>query len=184
MATEEELLRVESMIAVHPEVRQELKEIQSSLESYAQAAAAKPHMSLKPMIMAGIDYMERMEQGEPQSYPPVIYEHSKIEDYKEWLEREDMKAPEDFTGIFAKFISVTPEMACAIVWIKEIAPEEVHKDEHEKFLIVEGTCDIHVNDEVYHLIPGSVFFVPLHASHHVIITSDIPCKAVLQRVAA
>jgi mannose-6-phosphate isomerase-like protein (cupin superfamily) len=184
MANEEEILRVESMASLHPEVKQELEEIRSSLESYAGSHASKPHMTLKPMVLGGIEYMERMMKGEPPSYPPVIYEGSKIEDYREWLDRPDMMAPEEFDNIHAKYICITPELKCAIVWIKEIAPDEVHKDEHERFLIVEGTCDIYVDGHVRHLVPGDVFFVPLHSNHHVIITSDIPCKAVLQRIAA
>jgi mannose-6-phosphate isomerase-like protein (cupin superfamily) len=184
MANEEEILRVESMASRHPEVKQELEEIRSALESYAITHAAKPHMTLKPMILGGIDFIERMQKGEPPSYPPVIYENSKIEDYREWLDRPDMAAPEEFDNIHAKYICINPEMKCAIVWIKEIAPDEVHKDEHERFLIVEGTCDIYVDGVVRHLVPGDVFFVPLHSNHHVIITSEIPCKAILQRIAA
>ena len=52
------------------------------------------------------------------------------------------------------------------------------------FLIVEGTCTILVENEVYQLVPGDYFAVPLHKSHILKVTSEIPCKVILQRIAA
>ena len=86
--------------------------------------------------------------------------------------------------IFAKIIGYAPEVTTAIVWIKEMAPEETHTDEYEKFLIIEGTCDIVIEHKVHQLKAGDYFSIPLHANHHVVVTSEIPCKAILQRVAA
>ena len=72
----------------------------------------------------------------------------------------------------------------AIVWIKEYAPQEVHDHEFEKFLVVEGSCNIIVEDKIHTLIPGDYFAIPLHKKHLVEVTSIIPCKVILQRIAA
>lgn len=90
----------------------------------------------------------------------------------------------DTDNIYAKIIGYTPEATTAIVWLKDYAPHEVHDNEYERFLIVEGTCDIIVEDQVNQLVPGDYFAIPLHKNHLVKVTSSIPCKVILQRVAA
>jgi mannose-6-phosphate isomerase-like protein (cupin superfamily) len=75
-------------------------------------------------------------------------------------------------------------MTTAVVWLEHGAPPETHTNELEKFLIVEGTCNIIVDGRDHHLKPGDLFNIPLHLSHTVLVTSSITCKIILQRVAA
>ena len=95
-----------------------------------------------------------------------------------------MSTPPDLKDIHARIIGNTAEVTTAIVWIKDMAPPETHTNEIEKFLIVEGSCEIIVEKEVYQLVSGDFFAIPLYKSHMVKVTSDIPCKIILQRVAA
>ncbi len=60
----------------------------------------------------------------------------------------------------------------------------MHTHELEKFLILEGTCDITIEDEVYSLKAGDFLSIPLYNKHDVKVTSLNPCKAILQRIAA
>jgi mannose-6-phosphate isomerase-like protein (cupin superfamily) len=184
LTTTEESQKIEQMVLDHKEVRKEINAIEEALEKYAQQNSIIPHPAIKTLLMATIDYTERLESGEHQSFPPVLNKYSKIQDYHQWLSRNDMVAPSDFEEMFAKIIGSTPEVTSAIVWIRKMAPEEVHDNEYEKFLIVEGSCDIVVNGAVNQLIPGDYFAIPIHADHHVTVTSSIPCKVILQRVAA
>jgi mannose-6-phosphate isomerase-like protein (cupin superfamily) len=183
IASADEIKEVEKMIAIDPAIYFELMAISKSLENYAHEKAIKPSEVIKPFLMATINYTERMQNGEPFSNPPLLNEQSTINDYGEWLNREDMVSlgTED---LFARIIGYTPQAITAIVWIKDYAPHEVHDDEYERFLIVEGTCDIIVDEEVNHLVPGDYFAIPLHKNHMVKVTSLIPCKVILQRVAA
>lgn len=183
-ASPEEALEVEKMSALHEEVRQAISDISDALLTYAAAQAEAPHATVRPMLLATIDYTERLKNGEPAAFPPILGENARIDDYAEWLNRPDMVAPADFDNIFVKLIGYTPQVASAIVWIKEMAPDETHHDEHERFLIIEGTCDIVIGDEVHKMGPGSYMQIPLHSTHYVKVTSDIPCKVILQRVAA
>ncbi|MEJ7681691.1 MAG: hypothetical protein WKG06_28365 [Segetibacter sp.] len=48
----------------------------------------------------------------------------------------------------------TPKVTTAIVWIKDTAPAEVHTNELEKFLIVEGSCEIIIEEDIHQLFPG------------------------------
>jgi len=184
MLEPEECREAERMIALYPEVRDEVEQITKALKAYAEEEAGAPHPAIKPLLMATIDYSERLQAGEPQAFPPVLNENSTLADYAEWLNREDLRQPGDFTDLYAKIIGYTPEMTTAIVWINSMAPHEVHDDEYEKFLIVEGTCDILIGDKTYQLVPGDYLSIPLHEGHEVKVTSSVPCKVILQRIAA
>ncbi len=175
---------VEQMAASFNEVRAELDSISEAFEFYAMANAVPPDPIVKPFLMATIDFTERMKSGEQPGFPPELNAQSKIADFSEWLNRADMVIPEDFKDLHAKIIGYTPTAITAIVWIKDMAPQEVHDNEYEKFLIVEGTCNITVGDNVHSLVPGEYFAIPLHKSHQVIVTSINPCKVILQRIAA
>lgn len=182
--SKEESLEVEQAAEMHPEIRKEIADISKAIEHYAMANAVQPSRNVKTFLMATIDYIERIESGETPTFPPVLTESSTIVDFASWLNREDMFLPDEIQGPYAKIIGYTPSHKTAIIWIKDSTPPELHHDEHEKFLIVEGTCTILVENEVYQLVPGDYFAVPLHKSHILKVTSEIPCKVILQRIAA
>ena len=183
IASEDETKDVERISSIDPAVKQEIILIRESLEGYAMANAVDPDPIIKPFLVATIDYMERLKNGESVSIPPLLNENSQISHFDSWLNRIDMVSS-DTDSMYAKIIGYTPEATTAIVWIKDYAPHEVHDNEYEKFLIVEGTCDIIVEDQVNQLVPGDYFAIPLHKNHLIKVTSSIPCKVILQRVAA
>jgi mannose-6-phosphate isomerase-like protein (cupin superfamily) len=183
-ATEMECKVVEELSLTHPEIRAELNAIEITLEKQDLLYAVTPHATIKPGIHSVIDYTERLEAGEPMTFPPILNENSKMEDFQEWISRPDMQPPAEFENIFGKIIGANAEATTLIIWIKELAPEEVHNNEYEKFLILEGTCTIRVGTTYNYFKAGDYFQIPLHMDHEVIVTSDIPCKVIMQRVAA
>lgn len=182
--TEAENAEVEEMSARYEEIKQELLEISIVLENLAMETPVIPDPIIRPFLLATIDYSERLKRGEPFSSPPLLSSSSVIADYEPWISRSDMVPEEEAEDIFAKILSYTPQLITAIVWIREMAPQEVHDDQHEKFLILEGTCDIVIGELRYSLKRGDYLTIPLHKPHHVQVTSSIPCKVLLQRVAA
>jgi mannose-6-phosphate isomerase-like protein (cupin superfamily) len=183
IASEQECKDVEKMISIHPEIVAEIEKIKASLQTYAVNYAIEPNAVIKPFLMATIDFTERLKNGEPPANPPMLTATSTINDYSQWLGRPDMVSA-DKEDVFAKIIGYTPQAITAIVWLKSYAPHEVHDNEYERFLIVEGTCDIIVEDEVNQLVAGDYFAIPLHKKHMVKVTSAVTCKVILQRVAA
>ncbi len=183
IATPIECEEVEKMAAADEGIREEIEAIEMAILTYANANGVKPASTIKPFVMATIDYTERLQNGEQPAAPPLLGAGASITDYAEWLERDDMIAPET-EDVFAKIIGYTPEALTAIVWLKDSAPHEVHDDEYERFLIVEGSCEITVEDDVNKLGPGDYFAIPLHKTHALKVTSSIRCKVILQRVAA
>jgi mannose-6-phosphate isomerase-like protein (cupin superfamily) len=185
MASPEEIQEVEEYAMVHPEIHNAIDSFSDGLEQQALANAIAPDPIIKPLLLATIDFIDRMQKGETPAFPPDLNENSTANDYTEWLNRPDMVLPSYPTDLYARIIGYTPRLTTAIVWIKEMAPQEVHDHEYEKFLIVEGSCTITIADEVEHnLKAGDFLTIPLHKNHHVKVTSDIPCKVILQRVAA
>ncbi len=90
----------------------------------------------------------------------------------------------NFKDMHVKIIMYTPDVNTAIVWLKDVSVKEIHDHEIEKFLIVEGSCDITVGEKAYQLVPGDYFSIPLHTHHTVTVSHDVVCKIILQRVAA
>jgi mannose-6-phosphate isomerase-like protein (cupin superfamily) len=180
----EETSKVEEMALTFEAVREKIDEISMKLENYAFENALQPAETVKVFLMATIDYTERLKNGEEPTAPPLLHEGSNVSDYAPWLDRADMVLPEDFDSFHAKIIGYRPGVTTAIVWIKEIAQQEVHDDEYEKFIVVEGTCLITIEENKYELQAGDFLSIPLYKNHSVKVTSDIPCKVILQRIAA
>jgi len=179
----EQSREVELIAAADPDIRMEITAIEEAMEALAMAHAITPNPVVKPFLLATIDYTDRLKNGEPVTHPPLLHEKSVIDDYALWLNRDDMV----YTGeenIYAKIIGYTPQAVSAIIWIRDQSPEELHHDEYEKFLVVEGSCDITVGEAVHQLNPGDYFMIPLHKNHVVKVTSKIRCKIILQREAA
>ncbi len=183
-ASEAEIKEVEEMAAAYEDVRIEINELSQFFEKYAEANAIEPDPTIRPFFLATVDYIERMNAGELESFPPILNPTSTVHDYAMWLDREDMVLPTDAADVYAKIIGNAPEAITAIVWLKDLAPQEAHKAEYERFLIIEGSCDITIADEIHSLKAGDFLEIPLFKNHHVIVTSKIPCKVLLQRVAA
>lgn len=182
--SEKENEEVKKMCSQYPELNIELDKITESLLLVSSNRSFVPNDTVRPLILATVDYTERIKKGELPGNPPILGEKSKINHYQKWLDRPDMRLPADAGNIFIKLIAHTPQAISAIVWIKDKTPLEKHAVEHERFLIVEGTCDILVNGEKNSLVPGDYFAIPLFADHEVKVTSKVPCKVILQRVAA
>ncbi|MBL7912715.1 MAG: cupin domain-containing protein [Bacteroidia bacterium] len=184
LTSAEENGEVEKLAASHFEIAKEIEDISKALMIYSQTASPAIDPTVKPMIMATIDYTERIKAGEKPTVPPILNDNSKISDFAQWLNRQDMATPEDAEDIEIKIIGHQKNAMTAIVWIKDATPYEVHDHEYEKFLILEGACDIITDNKIYHMVAGDYFAVPLHMGHTVKVTSKIPCKVILQRIAA
>jgi quercetin dioxygenase-like cupin family protein len=184
MTTDEEAKEITLLAQSNSAIKTEIDAITTALEIDAVDNAPQLSSTIKPLIMATIDYTERLTNGETPTFPPLLNEKSTINDYAEWLNRNDMVLPIDADPIHAKIIGFTPEATTILTWLKDGAPLETHTNEYERFLIIEGTCDIIIGETLHSLVPGNYLAIPLHIGHLVKTTSSIPCKIIVQRVAA
>ncbi len=184
LATSDETKEVEAFAIKYTEVADAIEEYSKDLEKVCIAKGEIPDPITKPFVLASYDYMLRLTNGEPPAEPPILTPTSTISDYNEWILRPDLNINEIKEEVFAKIIGFTPTAITAIVWLQDMAPQEVHHAEYERFLIVEGTCDIKIGEDLHSLSPGDFLEIPLHITHSVKVTSLVPCKVLLQRVAA
>ena len=182
--SDQESTMIEAKLLEFPVLKKELLAIEESLEQYAFANAVDPDPTLKGMTIAVANYTSRLENGETPVNPPSLNEDSKISDFKEWLDRSDLQEPDEYDAMYGRIIGSNEEKTTLIVWLKEGAPDETHTDELEKFLIVEGTCDITIGNTVHSLKAGDYLAIPLHINHNVRVTSTTRCKVILERAAA
>lgn len=184
LCSEEEAATVKQLAQQHPEIEAEIRNIETALQLYAESQAAAPPDTARALLIATIDYTTRLQNGEPVTTPPLLHAGSVAADFEPWLSRPDMVRTNEPDNIFLKLIGANEKATTAILWLVKGAPGESHADEHERFLILEGTCDIVVSGQTNKLKAGDYFEIPLHADHHVTVTSAYPCKIILQRVAA
>ena len=180
--SDDDLRVVQNALAKDSLLVDELNKIEEAFFLYAQAHAVKPHPAVKPFLMAKIDYAERLKAGETPSKVPLLRADSTIDDFKTWINRGDIQLRDGFDGMQATIIAQEPEKLTALIWLAQGAPPEVHTTEKESFLVVEGSCDFIVGNDVHPLKAGDYLSIPLHVSHRAKVTSAIPCKIILQRV--
>lgn len=72
MSSEEETLEVERMRDAYPEIEKEIDEISIALENYASENKVEARETVKPFLMATIDYSERLRRGEAMTFPPIL----------------------------------------------------------------------------------------------------------------
>ncbi|PBQ33500.1 hypothetical protein CNR22_17530 [Sphingobacteriaceae bacterium] len=184
LTSEEENLSIRKWATSYPEIHEELDAITEALLTVAQEKVPAPKSDVKALLMGTIDYTERLTLGEAPAFPPELSEKSTAEDFSEWLMRKDLDLSESTEDIELKIIGHEVSKMTAIVRLVTSTPYEIHDKEIEKFLILEGSCDIVTDQKTYSLVAGDYYAVPLNLGHIVKVTSDKPCLIILQRVAA
>ena len=171
----------QEMMAHHPEVRTAFSEMEEASKALHRAAAVAPAPKTKASLFAALkdDFA-----GTAPAVPPVLHGKSTAADYQSWLQTEGLEAPEDYDNIHFVPLDQSEQGATALVWMKVGSPAEVHTDVIEKFLILNGACTIEIEGEAHQLQAGDYLSIPMFKSHTVTVTSQIPCKILLQRIAA
>lgn len=182
--SESEALLVEDAMAQDDAIKQEIAEIEKAMEALAFINAVPVSSTGKPMLLSAVNFIDRIQKGEAPVSAPSLHPNSKISDFSQWLEREDMQEPNEYESMHGRIINSDEEKTTLIVWLKDKSPDEMHTDEYEKFLVVEGTCDIKIDNTIHSLKAGDYLAIPLFVNHSIEVTSDIPCKVILERAAA
>lgn len=178
----DERFAILKLSAAHPEVREEITRLEAVMERGATSGPSSAPPSAKGNILERLR-ATGWHQDAPGE-PPLIHSGSSRSDFAQWLDQPTMAPPASYDDPFFIPIGQTPQALTAIVWMRAGSPEEVHTDVIENFLVIEGTCEIRTAISTTPLAPGSVHSIPLHVPHTVVVTSAIPCKVIVQRVAA
>ncbi|CAM4126308.1 Cupin domain protein [Pedobacter westerhofensis] len=172
------------------EIAHEIMEISMALEYFSLENAVEPSARLRENLFSKFFHQgNAADKSAPQSrkYPrpaseiPRLTHFSKIEDYTDWFDPEDLITPADFKGARIKLLGQTAEMTTMLICATAIEGE-VHHEHYERLLVIEGSCDVIVENKVFSFHKGDFIDIPLHKWHDVVITSAMPCKAILQRI--
>lgn len=178
----EEALAVEDLAVHHPEVRDEIVRLQETVEQLWDIQPRQPRAELKARILTEIATLS--ERSFDPARPPVLNVGARAEDYRFWYEQEGIVPPAQYDDLFFIPVAMNEDGLTAVVWINGHVEEEMHDQAIEKFLVLEGSCKIDIEGEVHYLKAGDYLAIPKFRSHIVDVTSDIPCKLIVQRIAA
>lgn len=171
---------VEAAASRNDGLRASIASLQGGLERLARLNAVSPPKELKHQVLAAVREVEHQARFQP----PVIHAGSVAADFAMWVDRPEMVRPADAGDLYFIPFADNAEGTSAVVWLVTGSPEETHTECVEKFLILEGSCHIEFPDRVHVLKAGDVLSIPLHTPHTVKVTSTVPCKILLQRIAA
>lgn len=149
--------------AAHPEIRQELDEIEKAIELLAQSQAVEPDPRLKQKLLDVLGFGND-EQLDISNLPPT----GKYSSHTAWLKTiEHLLPAEPFEDFFQHVLQQDEHIAQMLVVTKLDVPQEMHDDIAESFFILEGRCTCTIGDKKVTLNPGGHLDIPLHVNHDV-----------------
>ncbi len=187
LTSEKECEEVEALSAIHIELREELEEIQKTLNQYAKSHAQLPNRQLKNRILYAIDELDFVETPSFETLPPIDLQNPpllhKKSDYLQWKKAvEDLQPTEIVENLPVHPLRVNEDVQLFVVWADEKVVNESHEMESESFLILEGTCTCFVGNAVHHLKAGDFLGIPTYTDHSLKVTSNQAVKFIVQRV--
>lgn len=180
----EEQIEIAKEASQNPALQAEIDALRAAYELLGNAQAIQPPSTSKARFLANLDELEAEAAQFDPARPPVLNPLSRPEDYDFWTNLETSKAPDTYENLFFVPVADNDDGLTAVVWINGMVEEEEHLDAIEKFLVLEGSCMIDIEGDVTYLKAGDQLSIPKFKSHNVKVTSDIPCKLIVQRIAA
>lgn len=177
-AETEEVLQLSFL---YPTVRQAIESAQKTLEDYAADNALPPRPTLKSRVMLSLGRL-----GEPAAFDlnqlPLLNAYSDAEQWQRTVAAIEPTRP--FNNLYSHTLQDSDRVTQFLVWVRrEIRPED-HHEERESFLILEGDCECRLGNETVRLSAGDFLEIPLDTEHRLTVLSEIPVKAVIQRLKA
>lgn len=169
---------VERYAATDPQFKEHLEMIRSAMATDLPATETEPSPSVKSKLFART---EITEDRVGTDFPPYIHAQSKVEDFRPWM----AQAMAQLEGSHADFdclpIGASDDTFTFLARMCSSIPEEVHVDELERVMVVEGFCDFVVGGTVHHCGPGDMYRIPLYTPHSAHVTTADPCYFIVQR---
>lgn len=169
----------ELVISFFPEIRKELDSIQYALEKYADSQAILPRPHVKDKIRESIFNLKKEHELDALNLPLINH----LSDHKQWLNlvKDFIPAKWKSDTPFSKIIQQSDNLLQMVIATSVDTLDEVHEDEYESFLILEGRCKCTVGQEVLFMEEGDFMAIPLHEHHTVELITDT-VVAIVQKV--
>ena len=170
---------VERMCEQYPEVKKELQQLQNALNKFAERASKAPAQEIKHKIWNTLDNINKERAGDLRDLPLI----NKYSGHHNWISIVKPLMPAEIPQKRAMIpLRESDGIMQVLVISRTDVEDEVHENEKESFLVLEGECECAVGDQKYRLGPGDFREIPLHKNHNVKVLSAY-VVAVLQHVA-
>jgi quercetin dioxygenase-like cupin family protein len=174
MATDEEANLVKRLLQSSEEARNELKEIQQSLNTYSEAFKESPYFhTIKNQLT---------DQIRPEALP-ILNEFSTVEEWIHLLDEKNIYLPKETGPIYFREISEPFDNYTYVISAKPgvVIPDEVHDEQDEYLLICSGSCEMVVEGVKTFHEAGSFIHVVPNVQHFGKVTGNEMLLAIGQR---
>jgi mannose-6-phosphate isomerase-like protein (cupin superfamily) len=178
LLNENDRLEMEIALELYPQLKEELRMLQDILHKYLRN---KPEASaeLKERIWATLQNIS-LEKYMNLQHLPLINKYS---NHKSWMDAVSPLLPKKLKAPFyARPLTNTKGVTQVLIMSGIDIPDEVHEDELESFILLEGECECHVGERIIKVSAGGYLEIPLHQHHDVKILSEY-IVGVMQRIA-
>ncbi|MEO1516142.1 MAG: cupin domain-containing protein [Bacteroidota bacterium] len=156
--------------------------MQHIFQQHNKKAPARCKSVIRNSILANLQLESASLQGDHQLLDEFI-PISRHSDCVRWEQLvEPIQPKENYKNVYLKSLFASNGQELTLIWAKQLIPEEVHSDVDESFLLLEGTVDCFIEEDIFHMKKGDFMRIPLGISHKIMVTSATPAKAILSRV--
>lgn len=171
---------VESAAAKDPVLHARIAVLRMEADLEAEQGEMEPPKNFKKKMGGIWDDLEK-EERESEEFPMIHY-MSKGVDLERWSKGPGTEAPLEYENRYSVELGRREGVRTYLVYVKKEVEEEEHDNLIERFILLEGECNVRMGEKVVTVKGESYFEIPLHTKHSVEVTSEIPCKFICQRV--
>ncbi len=177
MLPSKEAAEVAALIAQYPALKVEAEAIEAALHQYGAAVNADE----KQKLFEAIDLLELDATSLQHKQLPQIHKYS---DAKAWLQTVKHLVPtvNASNPLVQQIIHEDEQVCLYLVTTIEDVPMEIHQNEKESFLILQGSCTCYIGDNIVSLHAGGFVDIPMFTNHNVMVHPGQPVVAILQHI--
>lgn len=165
------------LMSAFPEIKQEADAFMEALGQYAADATQFSPANTKHKILDTLDNLLTEEKATPQQLPLL----NKYSDHKNWLKIVKPMLPETLQKqTLVRNLRNDDVVSQLLIWTTVDFPEEIHSNEQECFIILEGRCRCQIGDQIIEMGPGDFLEIPMYQHHDVHMLE--PVLALVQRI--
>jgi mannose-6-phosphate isomerase-like protein (cupin superfamily) len=174
-----EAKEVERLAATYPSIRAELDRLRQAMADDALARPVMPRPELKSRIMLALSQLDQTPAFDLNELP-LINAYSNVNQWQRTV--ASIQPPPTYRNLFGHILRQDAQIEQFLLWVKQSIKSEVHHNEQESFLILEGSCECSFGGELVQLTVGDYLDVPIDLEHTVRVMSNTPVKAIIQRL--
>lgn len=186
IASPSEVTKLLELCDQFPEFQKILDGAIKSFDNYFSTYKKEPPSRVRTAINQILSENLKLEKAQLGGKEQILDEYIGISKYSKVNQWENLIAnfapPEEFDNVYTKSLFKSDHKELTLLWVKSEVPDEVHINVSECFLLLEGTANCYVENQVYAMQKGDFMQIPLDVHHHVVVTSAIPAKAIMSRV--